>query len=104
LRTCKTCAIDVLYTMIWNQEPLFPPHKDYTAVSIVKSQVRVLCVVSDVLKGGKSRPVHQVLVLSSTPILCEETITVANDLSVKIRRELRPVIRQTSDPKITTEG
>jgi hypothetical protein len=90
--------------MIWDQEPLLPPHKDHTAVSIVKGQVRALCVVSDVLEGRKSRPVHQVLVLGRTPILSEEPITAANDLGVKIRREFWPVIRETSDPEIATEG
>lgn len=42
--------------------------------------------------------------LGSTPILSEKTIAVANDLGIKVGSEFRPVIRQTSDPEITTEG
>jgi len=42
--------------------------------------------------------------LGSAPILSEKTIAVANDLGIKVGSEFRPVIRQTSDPEITTEG
>jgi hypothetical protein len=66
--------------------------------------MRALCVVSDVLEGGKTRPVYQVLMLGSAPILSEKTVAVANYLGIKVRSELRPVIRQTSDSEITTES
>lgn len=66
--------------------------------------MRTLGVVSDVLEGGKTRPVYQVLMLGSAPILSEKTIAVANDLGIKVRSKFGPVIRQTSDSQITTEG
>lgn len=45
-----------------------------------------------------------VLVLSSPPILGQETIASADDLSIKISGELRPVICQAPDPEIAAEG
>ena len=45
-----------------------------------------------------------VLVLSGSPILGQETIAAANDLSIEISGKLRPVIRQAPDPQIATEG
>ena len=56
------------------------------------------------LKGRKTRPVDHVFVLSGSPILGQESIAAADNLSIKIGGELRPVICQAPNPEIAAKG
>jgi hypothetical protein len=90
--------------MIGNQEPLFPPHKDCTTISILHGQIRSFGFMLDMFEGWKTGPMHKVFVLRGTPILGDETISTSNNLGIKICGEFWPVIGQTTNAKITTEG
>src|SRR5271154_4069637 len=81
--TCKACAIDILHTMIWYQKPFFPSHEYCTTILVIDCHVRPFSLMPYMLKSRKTRPMHHVLVLSSSPILGQEPIPTANDLSIK---------------------
>lgn len=58
----------------------------------------------DIFEGWKTGPMHKVLVLRGTPILGDETISTSNNLGIEICGEFWPVIGQTTNAKVTTEG
>jgi hypothetical protein len=90
--------------MVWDQEPLLPPHKDDATVSVIQSHMGSLSLMPNVLESWETRPMDDVLVLGCTPVLCEEAIAAADNLSVEISGEFWPIIRQTSYSKIATES
>lgn len=102
-RTCKACAIDVLYTMIRNQKPFLPPHEHCTTVPIVHRQMWFLQFMLDMSEGRETLPMDHVLLFVCTPVLCQKSILVTDDLCIKIRGELGPVVCQTSYAKITAK-
>jgi hypothetical protein len=57
----------------------------------------------NMLECGKARPMYEILMLGSAPILRQETIAAANDLRVEVGRELRPVVGQTTNPEVPTQ-
>lgn len=46
----------------------------------------------DVLERRESRPMHHILVLISSPILCQEAMSAADYLGIEVCGEFRPVI------------
>jgi hypothetical protein len=103
-RTCKACTADILNTMIWNQKSFLPSHEHRPAVPVLHGQQWLLELVLDMAKSRKSRPMHHVLLLGSAPVSGQKTIPTTDDLGVKISRELRPVVRETPDAEVATQG
>jgi hypothetical protein len=98
--TCKTRTADVLHAMVGHKELLLPPHEHSPSVSIFHSQMRFLELVSDMSEGWETTPVNHVLLLCSAPASGEETVPAPDDLRVKERRELRPVVGQPADAEV----
>lgn len=100
--TSKACTVDILDTVVWNKELLLPPHEHCTAIEgVLHSQVGLLELVLDVPESRESRPVDHILLLRSAPIAGQESISTANYLSVKVGRELWPVVCQTPDSEVS---
>lgn len=102
--TCKARAVDVLDPMVWDEELLLPTHEHCTtAEGILHCQVRLLELILHMSEGGESGPVHHVFLLVRSPVACQKAIPASNDFSVKVRCELRPVIRQAADSKVAAQ-
>lgn len=99
----KTCAIDILYAVIRNQETLLPPHEHGPSVAVRDGVVRSFKVVLNVTEGGEAGPMYHVVGLVGAPILSTEAVAAANDLSVKVGGELGIIFGETSDAKVTAE-
>lgn len=54
-------------------------------------------------EGGEPRPVGHVFLLVRSPVLRQEAIAIADDFSVKIGRELRPILSQALDAEVAAE-
>ena len=55
-----------------------------------------------VFERREARPMHDIFMPSCTPALSQETVTTTDDLGIEISSQLRPIVGQTADPKITT--
>jgi hypothetical protein len=89
--------------MIWNQEPLLPPHEHCTTVPIAYRQMWFLQFMPDMSEGRKTLPVDHVHHLVSTPILCQKSILATDNFGIKICSKLWPIVRQTSYAEVTTK-
>jgi hypothetical protein len=89
--------------MIRYQELLLPSHKDGSAIPLADRQIRFLELILDVPEGGETRPVNHVFMFTRPPVLRQESISTADNLGVKVRRKLWPIVGQPSDAKIATE-
>lgn len=67
--TCKAGTVDILYPVVWNQEFFLPPHKDGASISIVDGQARALSLMSDVTECREARPMDEIFIFASAPIL-----------------------------------
>ena len=102
-RTCKACTADVLHAVVWDEEFLLPAHEHGASVRVLHGHMWFLQLVPDVPERGEAGPVHQVLLLRRTPLASQETVPTANDLGVKVRRELGPVVCEPPNAQVTTQ-
>lgn len=70
--------------MIRDQKLFLPPHENCTTISVTHRQVRLLQVVFHMSESRESLPVDHILLFIRTPILCQEPITAAYDLCIKV--------------------
>lgn len=103
IETGKTCAIDILYAVIRDQETLLPPHEHGPSVAVRDGVVRSFKVVLNVTEGGEAGPMYHVVGLVGAPVLSTEAVATANDFSVKVGGELGIIFGETSDAKVTAE-
>ena len=104
-RTRKASTIDVLHTMVGNQELLLPAHEDRTAAERVRhGQQRLLQLRSHMTERGETGPVHHVLRLRSAPIAREEAIPAPNNLGVEVGRQFGPVVGKTTDAQVPAQA
>ena len=89
--------------MIRNQKSLLPSHKHRPPILVAHGQQGLFELALDMPEGRKTLPVGGVLVLGCAPILGEEAVATSDDLGVEIRRELRPVVRETPDAEVPAE-
>ena len=103
--TCKARAIDVLHTVVRDEELLLPAHKHCAAIErILHRQVRLLELVLDVPERGEPRPVHHILLLVCSPVPRQETIPAANNLGVEVGRQFGPVVGKTTDAQVPAQA
>ena len=102
--TCETCPVDILHPVVGDKELFLPPHEDRSSVQgVLHRQMRLIQLILDMSERGEPSPVHHVLLLGRSPIARQEAIATSNDLRVKVRRELWPVVRQAADPEVATQ-
>lgn len=102
--TCKACTVDILHTMVRNQELLLPPHEHRSAVQrVLHGQVRLLELVLHMPESGETGPVHHILLFRCTPVARQEPIPAANYLGVKVGRQLRPVVCEALDSQVPAQ-
>ena len=102
--TGKASTVDVLHTVVGDQELLLPAHEDRPSVERVGHRhLRLLELVPDVAEGREPRPVHHVLLLGRAPIARQEPVPTPNDLGVEVRRELGPVVGEAADAQVPAE-
>lgn len=78
--------------MVRDQESLLPPHEDSATIPVTHRQKGLLQIILDMSESWETRPMDHVLLLIGAPVLCQESVSTADDFSVEIRCELRPVI------------
>ena len=89
--------------MVWYQEPLLPPYENGPSVTIRYGAIWFSNFLLDMPEGGETRPVHHILCFVGSPIPRQEPVATTDDLSVEVCGELRPVVRQTANAKVTTQ-
>lgn len=93
--TSKAGPVDVLYSVVWDQETLLPSHEDCSAGVAVNCATRHIEFVFDMTEGGEARPVGHIFMLVCAPILRQETIAAPNDLRIEVGGKFRPVVGQS---------
>jgi len=88
--------------MIWYQEFLFPSHEHSPPFAIWDRQGGRLTLVLYMPEGRKPRPMLLVVVFCSAPFLCQKAMPTADDLSIKVGRQFRPIFRQALNLQIST--
>lgn len=102
--TGKTSTVDVLNTMVGYKELLFPPHEHRSAIEgILHGQMRLLELVLHMPESGEPRPMNHILLFRRAPVARQEPIPTANYLSVKVGRELWPVVCEAPDPEVPAQ-
>lgn len=99
----KARAVDVLHAVVGHEEALLPAHKDGAAVAVGDGVVGLLELGLDVAVGGEAGPVDGVGLLGRAPVLGEEAVARADDLCVKVGRELGPVVGEAADAQVAAE-
>jgi len=102
IKACEARSINILHAVVGDQEALFPSH-EHSARVAVHRQVWGLELVLDMTEGGEAGPMYHVTLLIGTPPPGQKAISTADDFSIKISRELRPVICKPPDAEIATE-
>lgn len=101
--TCETGSADVLHAVVRNQKLLLPPHENGTSIGILHRQVGLLQFMANMTESRETSPVDHVFLLGRTPVPRQEAVFAADDLCVKVRRELGPVVCQATDAQIAAE-
>lgn len=101
--TSETCTVDVLHSVVGNEESFLPSHEDGPAVAIWHGQVGSLELILDVAERREALPVHHVFLLVGAPLLRQKTIAAAYDFCVKISCQLRPIISQSTYTEVAAE-
>ena len=97
LRTCEAGAVDILHTVIVNEEALLPSHEHGIDGSVGR-QKRALELVLYMPEGGEAAPVNHVLLILRSPFACEKAMPGTDDLVVKVRQQLGPIVGESTNP------
>lgn len=102
--TRETGTVDVLHTVVRDEELLLPAHEHSPAVeSVFHRQMRLVKLVLDMSERREPPPVNHVLRLGRAPVARQETIPTANDLGVKVRRKLWPVVCESTNAEVPAQ-
>lgn len=103
VETGEAGTADILYAVVWDQEPLFPAHEDSTAIAIGDRQMRLFQLFDDMVVRWEPRPVNLIFMFVRTPFLCQETIPTANNFGVEVSGQFRPIVGQALDAEVATK-
>ena len=101
--TCEAGTVDVLHTVIRDEEPFLPAHENRTAVTVGEGVAGLLQLVLDRLECREPLPVHHIVLLGSVPLPREEPMSAANDFGIEIRCQLGPVVSEAANAEVTAE-